>query len=233
MFKTPTDGVRVVKTCGTCLIALPLDRFSADKARLDGLTSRCRECQRAYQHDYYLQNKAAARRRGAAAAKAHPEMARERWRRYKRNNLASVRKRAAESRRRRYWADPETGRAKSRAANKRDYVEHHARCLLRAKRARLNRIARDPEGARLNVRTKAARRRARIRGVRSERVDYDRIKARDRMRCHICKRKVQPSDLQFDHVIPVAAGGDHVESNIAVSHAKCNLTKSAKVLTLF
>ncbi len=65
------------------------------------------------------------------------------------------------------------------------------------------------------------------------RVNFDRIVLRDKMRCHICRRKVQPKDLHFDHVIPLAKGGTHTESNIAVSHKRCNLSKNAKVLTLF
>jgi hypothetical protein len=34
-------------------------------------------------------------------------------------------------------------------------------------------------------------------------------------------------------VIPLVAGGAHSEENIAVSHARCNMVKNAKVLTLF
>lgn len=66
-----------------------------------------------------------------------------------------------------------------------------------------------------------------------ERVDYERICRRDRMRCHICRTRVARKDLHFDHVIPLSKGGAHVESNIAVAHAKCNLRKRADVVTLF
>jgi len=74
---------------------------------------------------------------------------------------------------------------------------------------------------------------ARRAGTERERVDYNRIKRRDKMRCHICRRQVQASELHFDHVIPLSKGGTHTENNIAVSHARCNLSKNARVLTLF
>lgn len=77
------------------------------------------------------------------------------------------------------------------------------------------------------------RRRARKAAVEIGAVDFERIKQRDRMRCHLCRKVVKPADLHFDHVIPIAAGGAHIESNIAVSHAKCNQKKSTRITTLF
>lgn len=86
---------------------------------------------------------------------------------------------------------------------------------------------------RMLSRSGCARRRGRIYGTRTEAVDYERICRRDGMRCHICKRQVKKKDLHFDHVVPLAAGGEHVETNIAVSHAKCNTSKGSKVTSLF
>lgn len=82
----------------------------------------------------------------------------------------------------------------------------------------------------LKVLAKTELRRARKRGARVERINYERIKARDRMVCHLCRLVVEPSDLHFDHVIPLARGGDHTEANLAVSHRWCNLKKGSKVL---
>ncbi len=76
-----------------------------------------------------------------------------------------------------------------------------------------------------------ARRRALIRATEIVRVDYERIKIRDRMVCHICRKPVQLNELHFDHVVPLSKGGPHVESNIAVSHANCNRSKSARLMT--
>jgi 5-methylcytosine-specific restriction endonuclease McrA len=33
----------------------------------------------------------------------------------------------------------------------------------------------------------------------------------------------------MDHVVPLARGGDHLYSNVAVSHPLCNRRKGAKV----
>lgn len=83
------------------------------------------------------------------------------------------------------------------------------------------------------TRAQAQLRRARQAGATVGVVDYDAIRKRDRMRCHICRKVVKERDLHFDHVIPLAAGGDHSNENIAVSHARCNTSKSASVVSLF
>ena len=64
-------------------------------------------------------------------------------------------------------------------------------------------------------------------------VDYAFICQRDRMRCHICRTAVDRKGLHFDHVIPLSKGGEHRVENIAVAHGRCNVRKSATVLTLF
>lgn len=133
----------------------------------------------------------------------------------------------------RYRSDPEFYRAKARASHRRCYARNPKLALEKAKRYHAEWKARDPEGYRRNQRASCRTHRARKKGAATERVDYERICRRDRMRCHICKRRVQKDQLHFDHVIPLAAGGAHAESNIAVSHAKCNHSKNARVLTLF
>jgi hypothetical protein len=92
----------------------------------------------------------------------------------------------------------------------------------------------NPEAARAIMKRAQGRRDSRKRGAAVvERISYTRIMRRDAMRCHLCRKKVAGKQLEFDHVIPLAAGGEHTERNIAVSHRHCNRVKSAKVLTLF
>ncbi len=45
-------------------------------------------------------------------------------------------------------------------------------------------------------------------------------------RCHYCGKKVAPSALTMDHVIPVARGGRSVKGNVAPACTACNRTKS-------
>lgn len=65
----------------------------------------------------------------------------------------------------------------------------------------------------------------------SDVIDYAAIIERDGMTCHICKKPVARVDLDFDHIVPVAAGGPHSAANIAVSHASCNRGKRAVTVT--
>ena len=62
-------------------------------------------------------------------------------------------------------------------------------------------------------------------------VNFARILDRYGMVCHICTLPIDSlADLHFDHVIPLAKGGPHAESNIKPSHALCNLRKSDREL---
>ena len=78
----------------------------------------------------------------------------------------------------------------------------------------------------------AARRKARKLGNECERVSYVAILAKWGMVCHICGGEIADrTDLHFDHVIPLARGGAHAERNIRPSHAFCNLSKGARLIT--
>lgn len=50
-------------------------------------------------------------------------------------------------------------------------------------------------------------------------------------RCLICRRALGPvrSQWHIDHVVPIVRGGQHVLSNLAVTHPACNLAKGAKL----
>lgn len=45
--------------------------------------------------------------------------------------------------------------------------------------------------------------------------------------CGICGEDVDPLDFEFDHVIPLARGGEHAYYNVQPAHAACNRTKGA------
>jgi excisionase family DNA binding protein len=159
------------------------------------------------------------------AREVDPQNAKAIQRRWYLKNAPSERARAkAYNRDRRQRAADEI-RARDRA----NYARKAAQKRAVAARWRLS----NPERHRTNRRHACHRRRARLSGVTVGPVNFNRIRKRDRMVCHICRRKVSERNLHFDHVIPLAAGGAHIESNLAVSHAKCNQRKSARVLTLF
>lgn len=128
------------------------------------------------------------------------------------------------------WPDPKRGARGDRAA-----IREYQRQYADAHRGRLNELsARWRRTHRDTVNAAQRRRRAaeRLTSVGAP-VDYERIMARDQMRCHLCGGLVDRKNLHFDHVIPFSAGGEHVEANIAVAHGRCNQRKGQKVLTLF
>ena len=119
------------------------------------------------------------------------------------------------------WRNPEAIREYMRAYVEAHRDQHNQRSRTWAKANRMKKIA------------ATQRWRARLKTATVEPVDYARIILRDRMRCHICKRRVARAELHFDHVIPLSKGGEHSESNIAVAHGRCNVRKSASLMTLF
>jgi len=202
------------KTCKTCGVYKETAHFTRHRTAVDGLKSSCKTCVAAYE-----------KRRKALARKP-------------RRILSGSEKRE----RRRIWSlnSRSKNRARYNAVRRRSRAKHRAtttaatRAYYWRNRARqIERVAqyfkRYPEKKSQHE----AKRRAQQRSARSEKVDYALIMVRDRMRCHTCGGKVKRAELHFDHVIPLSKGGTHVTENIAVSHARCNLSKGAKVTSLF
>ena len=48
------------------------------------------------------------------------------------------------------------------------------------------------------------------------------IYERDGGRCHACGTRVPRDAFDLDHLVPLAAGGNHVPENLAVACVKCN-----------
>lgn len=71
-------------------------------------------------------------------------------------------------------------------------------------------------------------RRARLRNVTIEPVDYNAIAARDAGICGICQQSVSTNDWSFDHIIPLSKGGAHSEANLQLTHRICNTRKNAR-----
>lgn len=85
---------------------------------------------------------------------------------------------------------------------------------------------------RLHRRTAKAIRRARRRGAVSEPFTASEIFERDRYRCGLCRKQVSrtrlvphPMAATLDHIVPLAAGGDHVRANVQCAHFICNSRK--------
>lgn len=79
-------------------------------------------------------------------------------------------------------------------------------------------------------------RRARMKNVFVEKVDYMKVFNRDKWICQICFHpvsKIRDRNLvdiaSLDHIIPLAKGGEHSYANTQLAHLSCNLSKSASM----
>ncbi len=207
------------KRCSRCGDEKSVVRFPVRPSRVahkkGTLYAHCLDCKREAGQRYYQANRAAVIRRTSARLVGvyHRDIERSRA-----------------NGRRTYRVDIEQSRARNRHKRNANIVRVRARQAAWRRRFRQA----HPELARAIDKRYSAEKNAKRRGATvTGPVDYERICARDRMRCHISHKQVKPTDLHLDHVIPLAKGGTHSETNIAVSHAWCNLRKAAKVLTLF
>lgn len=81
-------------------------------------------------------------------------------------------------------------------------------------------------------RQKRRRRRARKAGVGSKALSFRTVALRDRWTCQLCGEEVDvllrfpdPMCATLDHVVPLAMGGEHCESNAQLAHWRCNTLK--------
>jgi hypothetical protein len=94
-----------------------------------------------------------------------------------------------------------------------------SRCRLRVER-------------RIDHASESARHRRKVAKI--TRVDPREIYARDRWKCGLCNRKIDPSlkypnkmSASIDHIWPLSCGGHHVPENLQPAHWICNVRKRA------
>jgi endogenous inhibitor of DNA gyrase (YacG/DUF329 family) len=110
-------------------------------------------------------------------------------------------------------------------------------CRLKAKSAR-KQMAKHSPSVRASRSARRARYRIRLRQATVERFDPFDVFERDGWRCHMCGIKTpkrlrgtyEDNAPELDHIVPLAAGGDHSRRNTACSCRKCNIAKSDKPL---
>lgn len=82
------------------------------------------------------------------------------------------------------------------------------------------------------------RRRTRVRAARVEPVNALTVLERDGWRCCLCGRSTpkrlrgtfDPRAPEIDHIVPIAAGGEHSYRNVQCACRECNIKKSGKPL---
>lgn len=90
-------------------------------------------------------------------------------------------------------------------------------------------LAANPEKARAMSMKRSATRRARKAGAFVEYVDPLVVLERADGVCGICGQDVDPWTFQVDHIVPLAAGGEHSYANTQPAHALCNRKKWMKL----
>lgn len=202
-----TVDKRLCTTCGH-------EKLATDFPK-DPTHRRCKACKSASKKRSYQRHKEAIKAKVLKWQRENRETLRVKQRAWQKARLPRVREKRNRQARERYHANIEKSRAYFRVQTKRWREANPEAFKAIHYRATRKRQCRKAGAGRI------------------ESINYDRICRRDKMRCHLCGEKVDRKDLHFDHVIPLAAGGDHTEQNIAVSHARCNISKGSKRLTLF
>ena len=62
----------------------------------------------------------------------------------------------------------------------------------------------------------------------SEPIDYGTVIASARGLCGICHEPIGTARTHFDHIVPLARGGPHAQTNLRLAHATCNIRKGAR-----
>lgn len=217
------------KRCRLCGIVKSLDEFHRNSSAKDGRRYECKPCHVKEVKAYEIANRSKVNASGR------------RWRAANRDRINA---RLREYNRARYWKDPEAARKRHRDWWRANAEKGHAayRRWVEGNRERRRAIDREfyrrhteerkqhvrewQERNRDKVKGYRYERRAKVKGIVSERVDPTEIYERDKGICHICKRKVSRKTFTLDHLIPLSKGGPHAASNVAVAHHRCNCRRS-------
>jgi 5-methylcytosine-specific restriction endonuclease McrA len=101
----------------------------------------------------------------------------------------------------------------------------------KAERAAWARMYRQLEAAKVAHRLGEARRRASLSDCAAEVVDFELIWGLQRGKCAYCRKNLKRGGrlgCHIDHIIPLALGGAHVQNNLQLTCALCNIRKHAK-----
>jgi len=229
----PITGIDT-KVCKTCGEAKPVTAFGNKGGPVTGKhypDTDCRECRTALQ---------------AASRQADPE----RFRSYAQTDQRN-RDKYVERKREERAAEPERVRAilrksqtkhrdkrrteaKAYDATHRPEKKQYNHAYRETNREELNaydrtRLQSDPDRQE-SMKNHRAKRRAQKQTTQvADKIRWKFIIERDKSTCYICHRTLTEKEITFDHVIPLAKGGPHIEENIRVACGGCNSRKGTKL----
>lgn len=212
------------KVCSRCGVECSIDFFYKDNRTKDGLQGACKDCQRRSSNDYKRRNREKMNEYGRMWYQGNKGKYAEWCRSWQDNNKEKY----LENQRRWRKRNPD----KVKAIWEKHYKKN--REAINEKNQRW--WADNPEYMqewknknRERVNENHARRKAIIRNATVEKVDYEVILQEYNSICYICGENIARDDLHFDHVIPLARGGEHSADNIRPTHAACNMWKKARM----
>jgi 5-methylcytosine-specific restriction endonuclease McrA len=218
----------VVKTCKGCQQILPAtsDHFYRHAGRKDGLTDRCKSCEKARVAAYEKANKDKAnerKRRWAEDNNDKTKAARAKYAQANPDKVAASRRAysSSERNRQRMARYREENREAVRDYYRRYYAANTKR--IREQQERYNRA--HPEQAK----SRKARRRARERQAEGRHTasDIRAIYERQDGLCFYCSVPLNEI-YHLDHRIPLSRGGDNSALNLVCTCSRCNLSKGGK-----
>lgn len=62
-------------------------------------------------------------------------------------------------------------------------------------------------------------------------IDRGAVIERDASTCYLCGHPVEESNIEIDHVVPLARGGEHTYANLRVACQRCNRRKGTKLVS--
>ena len=174
------------------------------------------------QAEYREEHREKKRRYDAEYRKRNKDILREKKKRYRHENIEKNRK----WQRSYYWRHRaeilkkkeryreihrEERRKKSRIYDREHAPEHNVRTAERRARQKQSEVELTPEE------------KAEIKAL------YKRAKEAPRVRCYLCGRLIPKGHRHVDHIVPLAKGGKHVPSNLAIVCDRCNMHKHTKL----
>jgi 5-methylcytosine-specific restriction endonuclease McrA len=207
------------KTCNTCGIIKPVDDFQKRAASADGRLGRCRDCRNADRRAKYPQE----RGRVLAANKA----------RYEANREARIAAAVA-------WKAANPGKVKrynrTSYERHREWIREYDRQWYLENRERVLEACRQWRRANPELAIqRSQRRRALIAETTLGEVDLVALWDEQGGTCALCAEHIDadlgypdPMSKSIDHIVPLAKGGTHEQSNLQWTHLVCNLRKGAR-----
>ena len=197
------------KTCSKCKQQLPLDSFVIDKYKKDNRTSQCKECRYAV---------ALASRQNPENQEKRKKAAKDYYDKNKDKAKQTYKKWLANNKDRRKAID-----ARYRSNNRIKQRERMAVYRKQNPEIRKNWAKQNPEKQKALYVLRHFRRRG-------NRVFFITTKEIQNLYLQSCLYCGSKDEIQIDHIIPVAKGGEHRIGNLAAACKSCNMSKKDKFL---